>query len=215
MTRMTTTHILLIRHGETDWNRSGRWQGLAPIPLNEDGREQARRLAAYLAACEVMASAIYSSDLSRCRETAAIIASRLNKALHLDPRLREIDLGQWQGLTAEEIRFWDGTAHSYREADRHHRPFPGGESPHELAVRACAALDHARVNHAGGEIVIVTHGGVIRNIVRHLGLLAEPPPPANTSLWKLAYNDDGWQLVYSNRIDHLAPDAHLAKGGEG
>ena len=94
------TTILLARHGETDWNRERRFQGHADPPLNETGREQARTLAAELAGEEL--DAVYTSDLARANETAKIIASRLGVPVVVDAELREIDVGEWQGLTWPE-----------------------------------------------------------------------------------------------------------------
>jgi broad specificity phosphatase PhoE len=105
------TTLLLIRHGETDWNAEHRWQGHADVPLNAHGREQAKVLAEELAPEGV--DAIYSSDLSRARDTAEIVGERLGVPVVLDPDLREIDVGSREGLTGEEVgdRPWDGEPH--------------------------------------------------------------------------------------------------------
>src|SRR5947199_3660663 len=106
--------LLLIRHGETDWNAEHRWQGHADVPLNARGREQAKALAEELAPEGI--DAIYASDLSRARDTAEIVGERLGVPVVLDPDLREIDVGSREGLTGEEVgeRPWDGEPH-----DRH------------------------------------------------------------------------------------------------
>ena len=93
------TTLLLVRHGETDWNRLGRWQGHSDTPLNARGREQARELAPQLDGVDV----VYSSDLARARETAEILAEELGADVRLDARLRERGFGAWEGLTAAEI----------------------------------------------------------------------------------------------------------------
>src|SRR5438034_11161678 len=102
--------LLLARHGETDWNRDRRWQGHADPPLNDSGREQARALARELAADPP--SAVYTSDLSRSHETAAIVAAELGLPVTADARLREVDVGEWSGLLWSEIaeRYPDGAA---------------------------------------------------------------------------------------------------------
>jgi len=100
------TTLLLVRHGETDWNAERRWQGHADVPLNERGREQARALAEQLAGESV--DAIYSSDLSRARDTADILGARLDVPVVVDADLREIDVGPVEGLTAEESAAFDG-----------------------------------------------------------------------------------------------------------
>src|ERR1700760_4361850 len=99
----------LARHGETDWNREGRWQGWADPPLNDTGRAQARELAEQLRS--VPFDAVFSSDLARARETAEIVAAPHGVPVVVEPQLREIDIGSWSGLTHDEIRsrFPDGT----------------------------------------------------------------------------------------------------------
>ena len=100
------TKLLLVRHGETDWNRHGRWQGGSDTQLNDLGREQARALAEEL---DGEIDVLYSSDLARARETAEIVAAKLGLEVRLDPRLRERGFGSWEGLTTIEIeeRFAD------------------------------------------------------------------------------------------------------------
>ncbi|HEY5099343.1 MAG TPA: histidine phosphatase family protein, partial [Gaiellaceae bacterium] len=94
------TTLLLVRHGETDWNAERRWQGHADVPLNDRGREQARVLAEQLTGESI--DAIYSSDLSRARDTADIVGVRLGVPVVVDADLREIDVGPIEGMTAEE-----------------------------------------------------------------------------------------------------------------
>src|SRR5213078_2372373 len=94
------TTLLLVRHGETDWNAAGRLQGHTDRPLSDYGREQARRLADELSSEGV--DAIYTSDLARARETAEIVAERLHLPVVLDPDLREKNWGTWEGLTSVE-----------------------------------------------------------------------------------------------------------------
>src|SRR5437667_11321226 len=102
------TTLLLARHGETDWNREGRWQGWADPPLNEAGREQARALAEQLRTMPF--DAVYSSDLRRAHETAEIVGRPHHVPIRVDRDLREIDIGSWSGLTRAEIdvQFPDG-----------------------------------------------------------------------------------------------------------
>src|SRR5689334_9034949 len=145
------TTLLLARHGETDWNREGRWQGWADPPLNATGREQAAALAEQLRA--VPFDAVYSSDLRRARETAEILAAPHGAEVVLDAGLREIDVGSWSGLTRAEI------------AER----FPGGERPDgethaEHGARVREAVTRIARAHPGGRILLVGHGGTIRSI---------------------------------------------------
>src|SRR6266568_1977988 len=128
------TTLLLARHGETDWNREGRWQGWADPPLNDAGRTQARQLADQLRSTPF--DAVYSSDLRRAHETAEIVAAPHDVAVVVDRDLREIDIGSWSGLTRPEIesRFPDGTR-------------PDGETREQHAARVLAAVERiARAN---------------------------------------------------------------------
>jgi probable phosphoglycerate mutase len=98
--------LVLIRHGETDWNREVRWQGQTDVPLNPTGRAQARALARSMSGQDL--DAVYSSDLLRAAQTAEAVAEATGARLILDLRLREIDLGEWQGMLSDEIRSRDG-----------------------------------------------------------------------------------------------------------
>jgi broad specificity phosphatase PhoE len=154
---VTTIH--LARHGETDWNRQLRWQGHSDPPLNELGRRQARALADGLDGTSL--AALYSSDLRRASETAEIVASRLGLAVTVDPALREIDVGSWEGFTLAELetRFPEAVA---RWEQRGEHGWEGGESHDEMAARVRAAVQSIAARHEGEEILVVTHGGPIR-----------------------------------------------------
>src|SRR5438105_5656365 len=138
--------LVLVRHGETDWNAERRWQGHTDVPLNARGREQARSLAEELADQPI--EAIYASDLSRARETAEIVAARLRLPVVVDPDLREIDAGSLEGLTREEIggRAWDGEAH---------------QAHGERVLRAVRRIAAA---HPAGRVLVVAHGGCLRTV---------------------------------------------------
>ena len=130
------TTLLLVRHGETDWNAGRRWQGHTDVPLNARGRAQAAALAEELAADPP--SAIYTSDLSRARETAEIVGTQLGVPVILEPRLREIHVGSREGLTAEEVgdREWDGEPHA------------------EHGVRVLAAVRDVAAAHPNGRVLL-------------------------------------------------------------
>ncbi len=187
---MTTTLLTLIRHGHTDWNELGRYQGHAPIPLSELGQAQARCLAGALAA-DGTVRAVYSSDLKRCRQTAEPVAAALGLPLRCDARLRELDYGNWQGLTRAELIELDAEAFVRHHADPFNEPVPGGESQRILASRALAALNTILADHAGQHVVIVTHGGPLREILRHFLLWQGGHPPGNASRTVLAVQGDG------------------------
>jgi probable phosphoglycerate mutase len=156
------TRILLARHGETEWNRVGRWQGQADEPLNETGRRQAAELAERLAGDGI--TAIYTSDLARARETADAVARRLGLEVVEDAGLREIDVGSWSGLTRAEVeqRFPEGFARWLRGEIGH-----DGETREQLTDRVVAAVERIAAEHPSETILVVTHGGAIRAIRRH------------------------------------------------
>lgn len=151
------THVFLVRHGATEWNEMKRAQGQADIELNDEGRKQAIHAAAELADVDV--TAVYASDLKRAVDTAQAIAERHGVAVVTDAALREIDQGDWQGLSVDEIRKgWPGL---WGPA-RHYSPRPNGESPAQVRRRALAVLRAIVEEHPHGGVVIVSHGGTIR-----------------------------------------------------
>lgn len=159
-----TARILVLRHGQSEWNALGRWQGQADIDLTDTGRDQARRAADRLGGFDAVAS----SDLTRARTTATIIAESLGLGLlEPDPRLRETDVGEWQGLTHDEIEVaWPG----YLAA--HRRP-PGFEPDSSIVARVNAALLDLAGRFEGGEVLVIAHAGVLRVMRRHLGVADE------------------------------------------
>jgi probable phosphoglycerate mutase len=158
---MTAARIVLLRHGVTDWNDGGRFQGHADIPLNETGRAQAAAAAEQLAAEGI--GRVLSSDLARADETARIVAARCDRPVITDPRLREVDVGSWSGHSMEEIGrqvpdFWP----ALREG-RDFRRSPEGETATEAGQRvALALLDHAEDAPDGEVLLAVGHGLSLR-----------------------------------------------------
>jgi broad specificity phosphatase PhoE len=164
----------LFRHGETDWNAQGKFQGHLDIPLNAVGRLQAREVGLNLKPHGI--EAILSSDLSRAAETAQIAAQELglsSELLFSDPAIREAFLGEAQGYTYEEIqtRYGKDTiqrwkSNSVTDADV---GYPGGEKGHEVVSRSLDALRRfATLNPHFKKIGIATHGGVIRRLIHHI-----------------------------------------------
>lgn len=201
---MLLTRITLIRHGQTTWNADGRWQGHAPVPLDKIGRQQAAMAAEYLSGLGI--DFIYSSDLRRARETAQIIADRLKLTVGLDVRLRENDLGEWQGLTSDEIKEWDGETYAQVGADPFNIPRPGGESWSQMARRGCQALHDFIKEHPGSHLLVVSHGGTIRAIVEGLKVLSPSDfRVPNTSLTQFHHDESngGWKLLSVGEIPHL------------
>ncbi len=144
--------MLLLRHGQSEWNALGRWQGQADPPLSPLGREQARSAVARLGVVDM----IVSSDLDRALTTAAILAEGLGVGpVMVEPRLRERSAGEWSGLTRAEIdEQWPGYLAERR------RP-PGFEPDQVLRSRVRAALDDVAGDHPGAEVLVVSHGGVV------------------------------------------------------
>ena len=160
---MGTRTVVVWRHGQTAWNEQRRFQGQLDIPLDDRGREQATRAAALLAGFSP--SAVVSSDLVRARETAQALADMTGLPVATDPRLREIDVGGWQGLTFDEVseRF-PVEAAMWRDGGDGRRG--GGESLIEVGARGVAAVDDALLSLADdGTLVVVTHGAAGRAIV--------------------------------------------------
>jgi broad specificity phosphatase PhoE len=153
------TTLLLARHGETDWNRDGRWQGQSDTPLNELGREQARELAEGLDGID----AVYSSDLERARETAEIVAARLGLEVKVDERLRERSFGAWEGLTMEEIERRYEQAHGRWRAGEGHGA-DDAEAFDAFAARVHSFLEEVLRLHPDETVLVVGHGGSIRVI---------------------------------------------------
>jgi broad specificity phosphatase PhoE len=171
----TSRHLLLVRHGQSAWNAEGRWQGQADPPLSELGEQQARDAAERLA--ELGFTAVVSSDLQRARRTADILAAPVGLPVRVDPDLREIDVGDWQGLTRPEIEAgWPGALADWSEG-RSESP-PGGETRTHLVERARAALARAAAAASPGDrVLLVSHGALVRHLDRMLGL--EPHPIDN------------------------------------
>lgn len=153
------TTLVLVRHGETDWNRENRFQGHADTSLNQEGRAQAHVLARELAGQGF--DAVYSSPLKRAAETARIVASRLGLDLQLSAGLMEVDVGSWSGLTRDEIevRFPDG----YERWLEYGHGWDNGETYDELGERVVSDLLRIAERHADELVLAVTHGGPIRS----------------------------------------------------
>lgn len=216
--------ILLIRHGETALNQSARFQGQSHLPLSEAGILQAQAVARRLSGQAI--SQIFSSDLPRARQTAEIIAAScwsdpatVVSRLHLEPRLREIDFGAWEGLTLQEIllRYPDEIA--AWQADPHAAP-PAGESIVQVIQRVDGWLNELRSReragapsafqsaHTAGEtMLVVAHGGVLQALL--CAALQVLPPfwwPFHlytASISELWLYSQGATLIYLNDLSHL------------
>lgn len=200
-----TTRIFLIRHGETDWNAAGRWQGHAPVPLNTVGQAQSAALGQYMAQQDITLAALYSSDLLRAMQTAQAVADALGLDVRPDARLREYDLGEWQGLTRAEVQSWDAERYAAVAADSYKMPRPGGESREETEIRMRAAFDAIAAQHTGHTVGLVSHGGSLGMLLRSLVNLTTRPNLTNTSLTIVEQDSPGaaWRLTHTAWTPHL------------
>lgn len=200
------TRLILIRHGETAWNRVARIQGHTDIPLSPLGLSQAERLAQALA--DEPLAAIYSSDLSRARQTAEAVASLQQLPVRLDAGLRERAFGRFEGLS------WDEIAEGHPDdASRWRRREPdfevgGGESLNAFSARCLAAAARAAAAHRGQAIALVAHGGVLDCLYRAATRQALEAPRSwqlgNATINRLLATAEGFTLVGWNDDRHLA-----------
>ncbi len=162
------TEFLLIRHAQSEWNAVSRWQGHADPPLSDLGRQQARLLARSLEGEHV--DALYTSDLVRAADTAAIVGDALHRAPTSDARLRELDIGEWEGLVRAEIEDrWPDLLRQFDTGDPDSRP-TGGETRRELAVRVRSRVLAIAGRHPTGRVAIVSHMGVIEALLPGAGI---------------------------------------------
>ena len=181
--------LYVVRHGETDWNVAKRWQGHADIPLNEAGRAQARETAEALRGFAF--TAIVSSPLSRASQTADAIAAASGLPVEIEPLLIERNVGAMSGKTVEQYR-----------ADVPGEPFPDMELWEDVKVRGVMALTACAEAHPGEDIVVVTHGGLVRAAAE--ALLPEGERPAemhlkNASICRFDYTDGTLAVVFYNK----------------
>ncbi|MBA3874818.1 MAG: histidine phosphatase family protein [Anaerolineae bacterium] len=196
--------VLLIRHGQTDWNVDGRWQGTLPIGLNDMGRTQAEALATYLARRQI--GSIYTSHLPRALDTALALGQAVGVVPQIDERLQEFNLGVFQGLTREEINRHYPIEWRDFEANYWDYRVTNGESRRALQTRAHDVFQYIVANGTGPEVAIVSHGGTIRTLLHRL---FEGAPELNhfhvenTSLTTIERDGDRWRLHELAAVPHL------------
>jgi glucosyl-3-phosphoglycerate phosphatase len=192
--------LIVWRHGRTEWNATGRFQGQLDPPLDDEGRAQAARTAPHLAAAlDGTEAVLVSSDLQRAADTAAALAPLLGVQLRLDERLREHGLGCWEGLTRDEVAERLPDQYADWQAGR---PVPGrgGEAQADVAARALAAVADLP---PAATAVLVTHGGTAGRLVEALlGLGPEHRrvfgPLGNCHWSELSFQASGWRLMRHN-----------------
>jgi broad specificity phosphatase PhoE len=176
------TQIFFVRHGQTQWNIVGKCQGQTDIPLNDQGIEQARKLAQKLKIYIDEIDVIYSSDLQRAHATAIEIGTAIEKEVHLDSDLREMFHGKAQGMTKKEIHDAFGELQdafnkkypNFRER-WNYTVIPGAETRNQVLHRLFNFLDRIVPLHKGKIIIIVTHSDVIKSFITHCSNLTQEP----------------------------------------
>lgn len=204
-TPMPLTQLIAIRHGETSWNRAGRYQGQEDIALNDAGFAQARDIAQALA--DTPLDALYTSDLRRAYQTAAELALVAAVTPIWVPGLREQHFGVFQGLTGSEIaQRWPQASALWHQRAADFGPH-GGESRNAFSQRCVASLERLAQAHPGASIAVVCHGGVLDCLYRAaLGLPMDVPRTwtlENASINRLTYGPDGFALVQWGDTSHL------------
>jgi alpha-ribazole phosphatase len=157
------TRLLLVRHGLTDWNAAQRFQGQHDLPVNDIGRRQAAALAERLAGEPLQA--VIASDLQRAQATAGAIVDRQACLITIEPRLREISFGAWEGLTYAEIAAGHPEVLAAWEKNILENAPPGGETLNQLAGRVQAVLDELLLAQDGETILLVAHGGPLQVLI--------------------------------------------------
>ena len=202
----TTTYALLIRHGENDWVEKKRLAGRTPgVHLNEVGRRQAAELAGMLA--EQPITAVYSSPLERCMETARPLADALGLPVQPEAGVIEVDYGAWQGGKLDalaKLPEWQAVQH-YPSQFR----FPGGETLREVQFQAVGAVEAMRIRHPNQVVAVFSHGDVIRTTVAHyLGVpidLFQRVAISTASLSVIAFFDHRPVVLTLNYLTGLPP----------
>ncbi|XP_022775211.1 phosphoglycerate mutase-like protein 4 isoform X1 [Durio zibethinus] len=206
--------IVVVRHGETEWNADGRIQGHLDVELNEAGREQAASVADRLSK-EPKISAVYSSDLKRALVTAETIAARCGGLeVITDPDLRERNLGDLQGLVYREAAKLSPKAYKAFSSHRTDQDIPGGgESLDQLYHRCTSSLQRIGRKHKGERVVVVSHGGVIRSLNKRACPNGKSAGKVlNTSVNIFHLSDEQWTIKSWGDVSHLDQTGYLKSG---
>ena len=209
----------LARHGETKWNAENRICGRSDVPLSEAGRRQAKRLAERLK--PISFDALYSSPLKRAIDTARFISERIGLEPVVDDRLVELDYGQWEGKTLQEVMKSNPKTLRAWQADPGEVAPPGGESGLEAQQRVVLFLDSLAAKQRKGRVAVVLHKTVCRLAICHV--LGMSPSDyrrrlimENAALSIIQSRKDGWQLITYNDTSHLSAchRGHISPGDE-
>ena len=205
MPNAADTHLIAIRHGETEWNREGRFQGHLNSALNQEGLAQARALGERLARERI--DLLLCSDLGRALQTASAIAMRSGHEIVIEPRLRERRMGIFQGLTPAEVQARH--PEDYARFKNHDPDYviPGGESMRQLFERSVACFTELAERYAGLTLAVVTHGGVLAMLYRHARAMPLEAPRDftlhNTAVNRFRRRRGAWELQSWGSVSHL------------
>lgn len=167
MKQKETCILYIVRHGETEWNQKNLVQGHTDIPLAESGEKQAQARAEFFK--ETVFGHVVSSDLTRAKQTASILSHGRNLDLHTSTALREQSWGDWEGHSFEKLREQFGVGfNSYSGSEPH--AVPGVESHRQVAMRVQPFLKELASNHPGRNVLVVSHGGVLKGLIFHFGI---------------------------------------------
>ncbi len=201
---MKETEIILIRHGETEWNSQKRMQGHSNSDLSSVGQVQIQALGQWMK--NVPFDLIYSSDSLRAKQTAEAITQFSGHELQFDQRLREKNLGVFEGLTSEEARERHPEVFRLFKTAGSKYVIDEGESTQQLQDRALEIVSEIRIKHPEERVLLVTHGGFIRVVMKHsLGLSLETPTRfliRNTGVFRLVW-EDKWLVSQMGGVSHL------------
>ena len=201
---MKETEIILIRHGETEWNSQKRMQGHSNSDLSSVGQAQIQALGQWMK--NVPFDVIYSSDSLRAKQTAEAITQFSGHELQFDQRLREKNLGVFEGLTSEEARERHPEVFRLFKTAGSKYVIDEGESTQQLQDRALEIVNEIRIKHPEERVLLVTHGGFIRVVMKHsLGLSLETPTRfliRNTGVFRLVW-EDKWLVSQMGGVSHL------------
>jgi probable phosphoglycerate mutase len=195
--------LLIIRHGQSEWNLEGRWQGWKNAPLTDLGVAQARERAAAIVESGFAPKVVHSSDLGRARQTADIVAEALGVEVKVDPGFRERSGGDWEGHTIAEIDAkWPGMRERWRSGEL--ATPPNGELDTDVIRRFDAALASAIA--AGTPAMVVTHGGALRLVATQAGVSITALTPNLGGYW---FTVDGDRLTNAEAVSPLASATEL------
>ncbi len=205
------TRLVMIRHGETEGNVNQVWHGALDAPLTERGRAQVQATAERMRQLveQMKVDAFYVSPLARAQSTAAAIGAAISASPVVEPGLREFDLGDWEGRSFEELRQVENLWGRWK-ADPRFAP-PNGESPHSFNKRVVKTVNELAANHPSQTVLIVTHGGVICNVLATW--LGDGPAdwrrwePHNCAISILERDSERWAGVLINDASHLPAEA--------